>query len=298
MKINKHLLFGNDFFSLTYAMTSIYKILGMSLLLSLITLTSCSKSPERVEIEADTLIAMSFSQKSNLPNDAIYQWFFVNKPNESKSHLEVDFTQAQFLPDMAGEYDVHVTVLDSSGEVLAEQDFQFNAAGIISEPESTPEVAEEIKIQDDIDIETADLNSEPVAPEKNPEIEENIPEPVAITSQVEEDKSSAIEVDDPITDPIPEPISTQPEENQDISKKQFHIQIAALETDTRALKEKDYIESLGYLVDIEKVYRQDLDKVYYRIRLNGIYDYKNAKQIQSELIESTRYKDIWLAPAE
>ncbi len=278
-------------------MTSIYKLLGLSLLLSIAALPSCTKTPERVEIEADTMIAMVFSNKSSLPEDAIYQWFFVAKPDESKSRLEVDLSKAQFLPDCSGEYDVHVTVLDSSGKVLAEQDFLF----LTNEPDK-PANSKTDQPSGKPSTDTI-AGTEPQISEHDEHI---IP---SDTMTAEPDTGAEAEPPPPQSEegPTPEPeaeVVPSPREQKEhlpedvTSKEKYFIQIAALETMELARREQKYAESKGFQAEIIPTYRDDLDKVYYRVRLTGLYSLRSAGELKKELLRTTRYQDIWLAPAD
>ncbi len=193
--------------------------------------------------------------------DVSYRWSILDLPDESL--LVPDFSSQlnlfTFTPDVVGDYAFAVTVV-SYGEEIADYSYYFRAiedTSLVPREEPIPTAA--------------------IAPAETP--------------------AAAAPVT-PSTEPVParEVASTQPETmtyQSDVVPGHFTVQVSSWKTANQAQKVLQMVmDQTGYDAYIQRIWLEDRNEVWWRVRIGDYTSVNEARELQQELVAI--YPGAWV----
>lgn len=255
-----------------------FNIHSILLFMSFVLVVSCGEKIQRETINLGKTVKITYNADKLITVDVSYEWYFLAKPKGSRAFLLVDNDKALFNPDVTGEFDILVSVVDQFGKEVDKKGYYYNV------------VPGEMEKQDTV---AADTVSQTEALQQEPETEpapppEPVPEPLADTSQVttktEVKPTAPPEVQPPaeekpeVTEPVkvPEQTKVPVEAPAPPEADAYTIQISAWKTRRYALREVRRLEEAGFNAHIEMYFDIAKDLLWYRVRLEKYYDYATA----------------------
>ena len=245
-----------------------YKRLIISILLLL--LLSCSdKVQQREKITIGTTFQINNTSTISLGNNAVFQWWVGNYPENSDYTLEPIGDKALFTPDILGEYDIYVSIRDSNDIEIDLIEFYF------------------ISVLDKIKPKTKNIISDKALNQLESNLTDSL---LAIdTTQIE---SSSDTIKKGLIKLVPKKSS-----KKKIIKSQHHIgwtiQLSSRTSLELAKKDQLLANKNGYDAYIEQVTIKKTNQIWYRVRIGNFKTKATAMTIQSEL-KSFWGNDTWI----
>lgn len=202
--------------------------------------------------------------------DVSYRWELLDLPDESM--LVPDFSSQvnlfTFTPDVEGDYAFAVIVV-SYGEEVSDHKFYFTAT------EDTSVVPRE------------ELAAAAAAPEAKPEPPVTArPKPVTVPAA-------------PPTKPKPAPAKdvtrakpAAKEYRSDVIEGHFTVQVSSWKTAKQAQKVLHQVDETGYDAYIQRVWLEDRNEVWWRVRIGDFTSVEDARALQKEL--NAIYPGVWV----
>lgn len=281
------------------------KYLSVLLLVALTvaaTLSCSKKQPAQVGEAIDITIT------KEADNVTKYLWAFKTKPSDSKldprDFLPSDDAEAvSFVPDVPGEYEIIVAMIDGDGREYNETfvyDVNGEAVAVdspVAEEEMTAEEPaavepEEEKVGQKEVVETEAVAEEldsPVAPEKTAAAEpvkkdsktwKEVPE---TATRVSSDRSSASKTASGSSAATSIPGR----------KNRFTVQVGSFKVYERAQREVNDLKKAGFDPIIQRAYFRDTDEIWYRVRI-GSYTSKTEARVKITEIKQKTGRDCWI----
>ncbi|MCK5521445.1 MAG: SPOR domain-containing protein [Candidatus Marinimicrobia bacterium] len=280
-----------------------YTVALVVIFMIILSVMSCSKKqPASVGEAIDITIT---EQTENITK---YLWAFKTKPAESKldprDFLPSDDAEAvSFIPDVPGDYDIIVAMIDSDGEEFNET-FAYEVSGaalsVVDEEgsettdkfveKSEPEQQEEVKeIPESEVVEKKELKTPaaPVAVEKKKTTKEEgknwreVPES-AISVKAGKTRSSKK------TASVSNKAASIPG-----NRSKFTVQVSSFRIYERAQNEVADLKKDGFNATIQRVYFKDIDEIWYRVRVGNFNSSSDARSEMTKIKRKTS-RDCWV----
>jgi len=202
--------------------------------------------------------------------DVSYRWAILDLPDESM--LVPDFSSQSnlftFTPDVVGDYAFAVTVV-SYGEEVLDRKFYFTA------------------LEDTSVVPREELAAAAAAPEAKPEPPVTArPKPVTVPAG-------------PPTKPKPAPAKVvtrakpaAKKYRSDVIEGHFTVQVSSWKTAKQAQKVLHQVAETGYDAYIQRVWLEDRNEVWWRVRIGDFTSVEDARALQKEL--NAIYPGVWV----
>jgi len=210
-------------------------------LILVLLLANCGNEIVREPISTGIPAAITYGCNQIILEDVNHQWSIQTKPSRSRSFLLVDDDSAVFTPDVPGDYDIMVIVVNNWNIEIDRRLYQFSASG---QP----------------------LNAEQDVRQLDP-----LPTPI------EENRSSSIQTDrvKEVNKPG-ESDQGSPAIPEDMIAPAYTVQISSWKTSARATDQVDRLAAAGFEARIERYFDQSNDQIGLRVRLGHYLDYFQA----------------------
>ncbi len=257
-----------------------FNIHSILLFMSFVLVVSCGEKIQRETINLGKTVKITYNADKLITVDVSYEWYFLAKPKGSRAFLLVDNDKALFNPDVTGEFDILVSVVDQFGKEVDKKGYYYNV--VPGEMEKQDTAAADSDTVSQTKALQQESETKPVPPP------EPVSEPPADTSRITaknevkptappevqppaEEKPEATEATKaPEQTEVPVEVQALPEADA------YTIQISAWKTRRYALREVRRLEEAGFNAHIEMYFDIAKDLLWYRVRLEKYSDYATA----------------------
>ncbi|NOZ07734.1 MAG: hypothetical protein GXO91_02515 [FCB group bacterium] len=275
-----------------------FNIHSILFFLILVLMISCGEKVHRETINLGKTVKITYTADKLITVDVSYEWYFLAKPKGSRAFLLVDNDKALFNPDVTGEFDILVSVVDQFGKEVDKKGYYYDVVpGEMEKSDAaaadTEAVAEEIPVDEQPETKPAP----PPEPAAEPDIDTS-----SVTAKPKEEPPTPAEVEPPVKE---EPEVTEPQEAPEQTRTPavtsmpagppadaYTIQISAWKTRRYALREVRRLEEAGFSAHIEMYFDVAKDLLWYRVRLDKYNDYAAARTVLNRVNASPGFSGI------
>tara|TARA_S200000501_G_C20761582_1_gene716383 strand:- start:349 stop:1113 length:765 start_codon:yes stop_codon:yes gene_type:complete len=243
----------------------IKQFFGITIVLLLF--SKCEKSVKRWTIDTGsplTILAPKFET-----NYEAIEWYYANRPLNSKTTLNTSFESARFTPDYPGDYDIIAELYDNKNQLIHFKIFKYHAIGLkYLQNDKMNEIVESIQIaiSDSFYIDTLISSSH--------------------LKMINEDINiNTYSFIDSIQDEVEEKII--------LIEPQFTIQVFSLPDKQQAKAKTDLLSQFGFESYILPFNHPKFNSTWYRVRVGKFQDFFNADSI-AKLLEQELNISTWI----
>ncbi|MCK4577711.1 MAG: SPOR domain-containing protein [Candidatus Marinimicrobia bacterium] len=212
--------------------------------------------------------------------DVTYRWSIIDLPDESL--LVPDFSSSSnvftFSPDVEGDY-AFAVVVESYGEDLAEHIMRFAAT---EDTSVVPRQAVD-------DMATAPATDTAPPPVYTPAT----PQPVALAPVVAAKKPAAkAPAKKSPTRKTTRPRATKKKIAKDVVRGHYTIQVSSWKTAKQAHTVRQQLVDMGYDAYIQRIWLEDRQEVWWRVRLGDYESIQEAKKLRKEIAKT--FSTAWV----
>ncbi len=280
-----------------------YLLALLVMFMTIVITLSCSKKQSGAVGQA-----IDITVKKTSENITKYLWAFKTKPSDSKldprDFLPSDDAEAvSFVPDVPGDYEVIVAMIDVDGKEYNET-FAYDVTG---EPLPEKPAEESPAAEDNSDMANRFGNQATEQAEQTPEAVTPVPVvPSETTADAVKTPKPA-----PAWKEVPEnavktsartattKTAAKPGSGVDLAnsipkiKSKFTVQISSFRTYERAKKDLDALKKAGIDAEIQRAYFKDSDELWYRVRAGNFSSKQDARALMNQIKTKTG-KPCWI----